>query len=260
MVKAMSWRDSSKEIKDRIRKRVWDLLEETNIALFPRPVYHRIPNFVGAEVAASKLSSLNIFKNAEVVKVNPDSPQRHVRYLALLQNKIVIMPTPRIRNGFIVLNPSKIPKDKLWIASTITGAYRYGNIVKPWILPKIDLVVIGSVAVNAKGARLGKGEGYAELEYAMLRMMCKVGEDTPVVTTVHDLQIVNDIIPVEPYDVNVDIIVTPTKIVYINPRPPKPKGIIWDLLSEEKLREIPVLRELKNMLKSVKDISCIQLT
>nr|GFA20580.1 5-formyltetrahydrofolate cyclo-ligase-like protein [Tanacetum cinerariifolium] len=38
-----------------IRKRVWDLMEGLNIAQFPRPVYHRIPNFVGAPIAADKV-------------------------------------------------------------------------------------------------------------------------------------------------------------------------------------------------------------
>ena len=38
-----------------IRKRVWDLMEALNIAQFPRPVHHRIPNFVGASLAANKV-------------------------------------------------------------------------------------------------------------------------------------------------------------------------------------------------------------
>lgn len=245
-----------KDIKNSIRNRIWKLLEEENIALFPKPVYHRIPNFIGADVAAAKLVSLDVFRKAKVVKINPDSPQRHVRYLALLQNKIVIMPTPRIRNGFIVLDPSKIPKDMLWSASSIAGAYKYGIIVEPWELPKVDLVVLGSVAVNTKGARLGKGEGYAELEYAILRSLCKIDGETYVATTVHDIQIIDNDIPVEPYDVGIDIIVTPTKVLYINPRPRKPKGIIWELLPEEKLIEIPILMKLRDTLKSEKHISC----
>ena len=39
-------------------------------------------------------------------------------------------------------------------------------------LPEVDLVVIGSVAVDPKtGARIGKGEGFAEIEYGVMRMM-----------------------------------------------------------------------------------------
>lgn len=45
-----------------IRKRVWDLMEVKNIAQFPRPVHHRIPNFIGASIAADKVILLSLFK------------------------------------------------------------------------------------------------------------------------------------------------------------------------------------------------------
>ena len=35
-------------------------------------------------------------------------------------------------------------------------------------MPTLDLVVCGSVAVNADGARVGKGAGYSDLELALL--------------------------------------------------------------------------------------------
>jgi 5-formyltetrahydrofolate cyclo-ligase len=44
-----------------IRKRVWDLLESENLAQLPRPVHHRIPNFVGAGAAAAKVRETIIF-------------------------------------------------------------------------------------------------------------------------------------------------------------------------------------------------------
>lgn len=243
-----------KEIKNRIRYKVWHTLEEKNIALFPKPVYHRIPNFIGADVAAQRLTSLELFKTAQIVKINPDSPQKFVRYLALIHNKIVIMPTPRIKHGFILLDPSKIPRNKFGEASTISGAYKYGVFVDPLSLPKIDLIVIGSVAVNTRGARLGKGEGYAELEYAILRTLCKINEDTYVITTVHDMQVVDDDIPVEEHDVGVDIIVTPTRVIKIEPRPRKSKGIIWNILPDKKISEIPVLRRIKEFVENEKAI------
>lgn len=66
-----------------IRKRVWDLLESENLAQLPRPVHHRIPNFIGAGAAAAKLASLPAFQTAQCVKVNPDTPQKQVRLLTL---------------------------------------------------------------------------------------------------------------------------------------------------------------------------------
>ena len=43
----------------------------------------RIPNFAGAKLAAERLAGHRIWKRAQVVKANPDSPQTHVRRRAL---------------------------------------------------------------------------------------------------------------------------------------------------------------------------------
>ena len=237
--------------KRRIREYIWRLLEERGVAAFPRPVYGRIPNFKGAEVAAEKLFSTPEWRRARIVKVNPDAPQRPVRLRALIDGKILVMATPRMREGFLLLDPRLIPPQYYRDASTIRGAFRWGRKLTLDDLEKlkIDLIVTGSVAVDRSGGRLGKGEGYAELEYAVLRELGAVTEDTPVATTVHDLQVVERI-PREEHDLTVDIIATPRRLYRIEPRPPKPPGILWDRLPEEKLREIPLLRELRRRLKA----------
>lgn len=231
-----------KKEKERIRYYIWNLLEKRGVTKFPRPIVGRIPNFKGSELAAAKLSSLPIFKSAKVIKVNPDSPQIPVRFLALKYGKILIMPTPRIRQGFLLLDPAKIGFNKLKFASTIRGSFKYGKRIKPWDLPNIDLIVMGSVAVSLDGKRLGKGEGYGELEYAILREFNKVTNRTPIVTTIHDLQLVDEI-PSEDHDVPVDVIITPNRIIEIKTKLPKPRGIIWDKLNEHKFNEIPLLLE-----------------
>lgn len=235
----------SKEFKEKIRKYVWRILEEKNLARFPRPVYGRIPNFVGAERAAQKLFKLDIWKNAKVVKVNPDSPQKIVRLRALEEGKILIMPTPRIREGFLLLNSKKIPRKYYNHASTIRGAFIYGEKVSLDNLPKVDLIVIGSVAVDLYGTRIGKGGGYAELEYAILKELGLVDENTPIVTTVHDIQVFYEKFPREPHDLAVDLIITPTRVIEALMPRPRPKGIYWELLNDEKLNEIPILKDLK---------------
>lgn len=75
-----------------IRKRVWDYMEAKNIARNPRPVHHRIPNFEGAELAAANLCSLPEFQSAKVVKVNPDTPQKEVRFGVLTAGKRLMAP------------------------------------------------------------------------------------------------------------------------------------------------------------------------
>ena len=49
--------------KWKIRKAIWDYMEENGIANFPRPVHHRIPNFLGSDDAADRLASLPEFKS-----------------------------------------------------------------------------------------------------------------------------------------------------------------------------------------------------
>ncbi len=224
-----------------VRRRIWALLEEKGVARFPLPAFGRIPNFVGAEEAARRLASTEDWRRAEVVKVNPDSPQRPVRELALAHGRLLIVPTPRLREGFLLLDPRKVPKEEYAFASTIKGSFKWGSPISPEDMPKVNLVVIGSVAVNRYGDRLGKSEGYSEIEWAIVKEEGKVDEGTPVVTTVHDLQIVKEDFPTLPYDLPVDLIVTPTKILRAERRREKPRGIYWDLMPSEKVREIPLL-------------------
>jgi 5-formyltetrahydrofolate cyclo-ligase len=242
-----------KEIKHAIRERIWRTLEERDLAAFPRPVYGRIPNFKGAEEACRNLASTEEFRRARLVKINPDAPQRLCRELALSLGKAVVMPTPRIREGFILLDPGLIPRGAYREASTISGAFKWGRPVKPWDLPPVDMVVVGSVAVNPKtGRRLGKSHGYAEIEWGILSGLGKVGEETPVATTVHDVQLVEDDIPREPFDLPVDITATPTKLIRVAKRDPKPRGIFWEYVTDEMLREIPLLSEVKMFLSMLK--------
>lgn len=239
-----------KELKERLRQEVWDLMERLNVARFPRPVYGRIPNFVGSEAAAGKLRLLECFRTSKVIKVNPDSPQHPVRANALRDGKLVLMPTPRLKEGFILLDPSRIPDDVVGYASSIKGSFELGERVDLWSIPKVDLVVVGSVAVNTKGVRLGKGGGYAELEYAILRELGCVSRSTKVITTVHHTQVLDRDIPHELHDLVVDVIVTPTGVVSIDAAVfEKPAGVYWELVTESLLRDIPVLRELKARLR-----------
>ena len=242
--------NSVKELKRKIRERIWNLLEQSNVARFPKPVYGRIPNFIGAEKAAQNLLRTSIWRNAKVVKVNPDSPQKPVRLNALEQGKVLIMPTPKIRSGFILLDPQRIPKQLIRRASTIRGAFFLGVIYdkeKIAELPRIDLIVTGSVAVDKYGTRIGKGGGYAELEYAILREIGKVNDSTPVVTTIHDLQLLDEKLPREVHDLPVDLIITPSRRIKALQPYPKPKGIYWELIDRDKIDRIPTLRWLYYM-------------
>ena len=182
---------------------------------------------------------MDVWQNAKAIKCNPDSPQKFVRQKALQEEKTIYMAVPRLRKEkcFIELKGRMLAN----VASSIKGAFRYGKPVYPWEMKKIDLIVAGSVAVNRKGARVGKGGGYSDIEYAIAREVGIVDETTPVITTVHDIQVIDDEIPMKEHDVPVDYIITPTKIIETEKIYEKPKGIIWDILD----KELPILEIIK---------------
>ncbi|KQK79303.1 methenyltetrahydrofolate synthase domain-containing protein [Amazona aestiva] len=195
--------------KGDIRQKVWDYLEASGLADFPRPVHRRIPNFKGSHQACCSIRELDMFIRAREIKVDPDKPLEGVR-LAALQ-----------------------------------GIKEYSVPVGLEGKAQVDLVVVGSVAVSEKGWRIGKGEGYADMEYAMMVSMGAVQEDAPVVTIVHDCQVV-DIAEelLGDHDLTVDYILTPTRIIKTDCKRPKPRGIIWHKVTSEMLAKIPILRSL----------------
>jgi 5-formyltetrahydrofolate cyclo-ligase len=67
-----------------------------------------------------------------------------------------------------------------------------------------------------------------------------------VLTTVHELQVLNERIPMTSHDVPLDLIITPRRVIRTRRRRPKPAGIVWPELSDEQRREIPALRALRS--------------
>ncbi|HEY2921576.1 MAG TPA: 5-formyltetrahydrofolate cyclo-ligase, partial [Candidatus Binatia bacterium] len=104
------------------------------------------------------------------------------------------------------------------------------------------LVVCGSVAVNRRGARVGKGGGYSDLEFALLTEQKKIAANTPIVTSVHPLQIVDEEMPMTEHDIPLSAIITPAEVIELQSSFSRPKGIYWSMLAQEKIDEIPVLK------------------
>ncbi len=234
--------------KRALREATWDRIVAAGVGRFPAPT-GRIPNFVGAEDAAERLRALDEWQAASTVKSNPDSPQWPVRQRALLDGKVVYMAVPRLAENdpFFLLDPddlSETPRK----ASSIAGASRNARTVQVDELEPVDLVVTGCVAVDETGARLGKGGGFSDLEYALAWEAGLLGPDTVVVTTVHELQVVpaGDI-PVTDHDFRLDLIVTPERVIDCRAerRPDRPTPRIhWDQLTADKIAAIPLLERL----------------
>uniref|UniRef100_A0A673YCX3 Methenyltetrahydrofolate synthase domain-containing protein n=1 Tax=Salmo trutta TaxID=8032 RepID=A0A673YCX3_SALTR len=231
-----------------IREKVWDYIEAKNLANFPRPVHNRIPNFKGAHTACAKVSELQVFNETDEVKVDPDKPLEGARLAVLQARKTLLVPTPRLRTGLFnkIVPPEGASKEELRVCSTSQGVKEFSVPVGLDSKVQVDLLVVGSVAVSEKGYRIGKGEGFADMEYAMMLCMGAVTESTVVVTIVHDCQVVD--IPedlIESHDITVDYILTPTRVIKTDCQRPKPQGVIWTKLNAEMLEKIPVLKKLR---------------
>jgi 5-formyltetrahydrofolate cyclo-ligase len=229
--------------KQAAREHVWSTLEDEGLARFPFPPQGRIPNFEDAPEAARRLVDHPLVADAGQVKVNPDAPQRFVREALLEAGVRVYVPTPRLRGGFHELDPDAIAAEHRADAAKLSQMEDHARPVDLDELPAMDLVVAGSVAVSPEGHRVGKGEGYSDLEHAILR---ELGHPpAPVGTTVHPVQVVDEL-PREATDVAVSLVVTPEETIEIDDPPPAPDGIDWTELSEERVDEMPILEQLRD--------------
>jgi 5-formyltetrahydrofolate cyclo-ligase len=227
-----------------LRDEVWSAMRAAKVARFPGAA-GRIPNFTGAEAAAERLRGTPEWQAARTLKSNPDSAQLPVRQRALEDGKTVYMAVPRLAGPepFFALDPDHLSESPRKAAS-ISGATRSARRVTLAEVTPVDLVVTGCVAAGEDGSRLGKGGGFADLEFALATAAGLIGPETVTVTTVHELQVrPSGVIPLTGHDVPVDLIVTPERVIDCRSRRgPRPtSGIIWADLTEEKIAAIPLL-------------------
>lgn len=223
------------------RQWAWDALNDRGFARFPFPAHGRIPNFEGAELAARRIFSESPWREASAIKVNPDSPQMHVRLQALTRGIRVFVPTPKLKGGFHLLDPECIPPSCFRQAATLSSMPEWSQSVPLDELPQLDAIVTGCAVVTPGGKRAGKGAGYSDIEYAILRELGH--KPIPVATTVHEVQIVEDF-PIETNDLPLSLICTPIRTLRVASPPPPPVGIEWSRLTAEDIEAMPLLGDL----------------
>lgn len=234
--------------KSDIRNKIWNYLADNNLSVFPRPPHRRISNFKDADAAGDSITSLDVFKNAQVVRIDPDKPLEQIRFKTLEAGKSLLVPTPRLRNNVFsrIVPPADCGAKLLRGCASRQGVEEFSEPLDIDDKIHVDLVIVGCIAVSSKGWRIGKGGGLSDLEYAMMASLGVVDSKVPVVTMVHDCQVLDlkdDLFG--SHDLPVDYIVTPTRVIECTGNLAKPKGIIWSLLKQDKLNHIPVLRRIR---------------
>lgn len=203
---------SVRQEKAAIRQRVWQQLRDSSVGR--GAIFDRIPDFVGSELAASRLAELPQWQAARTVMANPDRAQQPVRALALAAGKLLFMAVPGLSKAdpFYRLDPAELGDDTGCAADRRVAA-ALAPTVSVADMPPIDFVVCGSVAVDRRGVRIGKGAGYSDREIEMLLEAGLMSRGTLVVTTVSDMQILDQVLPREGHDHLVNVILSPSACV-----------------------------------------------
>ena len=237
--------------KDAVRKLMWNRLVEQGLSI--GPTHDVIPNFVGAESAAWRLSQTKAWKSARTIKCNPDPPQYAVRLRALYDNKVLYAPVPYLTKEFPYLrvDPLQLQKQGITfeLAATSQGFVTHGERIGFDGVKEghLDFCVVGSVAVSRQGARTGKGAGFADLETGIFRELGVIDQHSVMATTVHSCQITqaeDPLIVMRSHDSPLDLIATEQELIVTNNTQPRPKGVAWEHVREEQFESIPFLRQL----------------
>ena len=217
-----------KQEKESIRKSIYDKLLNEGQSLRPNGDYGKIPDFKGSDIAAELLATTKEWKNSKTIFCSPDSAQIPVRYIALKENKNLIMASPNLEHGYLFLEGNNL-NGKEKEASTKEGAFDYcskffdfGEKASSILVDyepnsfdmAIDMVVEGSVGVDRLGNRIGKGKGFADREIEDLFNKGLIDENTPLVTTIHPFQLLENV-PMEDHDKKLNMIVTTHEIIRI---------------------------------------------
>ena len=236
--------------RSHIRQQIWDALRQVarpdtrfhfNFAEF-------IADFEGSDRATARLTALDWYQQARVVFVTPDNCLELLRAQTIRDGKVLLMTTYGICRGFLVLERTDVPsglEDWAVLLDVIERVGRYVSLAEIQAHYPVDLLVTGGSAVNLQGARFGKGHGFFDIEWACLYSLGVVEVTTPIIDVVHDCQVVDEELPISPFDTICDAIITPTRTIQVS-NPQKPTGgIHWERLAPGMMESISIFKEMK---------------
>lgn len=235
-----------------IRQRIW---EKLNAVARPDTRFHMnfaevIPDFEGSEAAIDRIAALPAYEASKFAFITPDNCLVDLRRRMIEAQMPFVMSTYGIFRGFLLIEPGSVPKGAELYAAWLDGMEHFGKPVSLEDITRMgrfDFMATGASAVSVDGVRFGKGHGYFDLEWGMFTDLGLADDQTPVVACVHDVQVVEDKLHPSETDILVDLIATPTRLVTVERRGRRPRGIKWDLLLSEQIQSTPPLRELARM-------------
>ena len=197
-----------------IREEVWTLLEQARVVR-GRTVHDKIPDFYGSKEAAERVFDLELSGrkpgSSRATRTRRKGPCGNRPWK---KASCSTWPCPACGTRSALwswtLRLWPVPRPRV---DTISGAFRHGRPVFVEEMRQVDLVISGSVAVNRDGVRVGKGGGYADLEYGLATAAGIVSPDIPVITTIHPMQLLAEDLPRTDHDVPLNYAATPDEVM-----------------------------------------------
>ncbi|MDR3473167.1 MAG: 5-formyltetrahydrofolate cyclo-ligase [Devosia sp.] len=235
-----------------VRERIWSKLKPV---AKPDTRFHLnfgevIPDFEGSALATDRIVALDAYKASRFAFITPDNCLVDLRRRMLEAQKPFVMSTYGIFRGFLYVEPGSVPKDAELYAAWLDGMEHFGrpiSLEEITRMGRFDFMVTGASAVSIDGVRFGKGHGFFDLEWGMFTDLGLADDQTPVIAAVHDVQVVDDKLHPSETDILVDTIATPTRLLTVERRGRRPRGVKWDLVTPEQLESTPPLRELARL-------------
>lgn len=233
----------------RLRRVIWDRLIEVARpdSRFHFDFANFIPDFEGSRRCVDAIRRMPEYREARTIVVTADNSLEVFRERALADGKRLVVCTYGLLRGFVLVRGKRVRPEDRPLAATLDGMERCGKRLSYEELRAagpLDLMVTGAAAVSREGVHFGKGHGYLELVWGLLSEMAIVGQQTPLIASVHECQVVEESAPRAAYDVTVDVIVTPSEVVRCRPLP-KPVGLSWERLPRRFVETRPYFEEVR---------------
>jgi 5-formyltetrahydrofolate cyclo-ligase len=192
--------------------------------------------------AAAAIRKCIAYREAHHLLVPPSAPFFQVRLNALMDRKLLTVPSPGMQSGFQHFNPDRIPpKDRVAAARLrVSGVGLTRSAYGSPIPRPVDLVMGEAFWGDRDGGLIGDGRGHLDLVCAVLTALKWLDAHARILAVVWEVAETSTC-PQEEHDVKAHWIITRQGVVRTTlthaPRP----AIHWEKLSRRQIRRNEVL-------------------
>ena len=193
---------------------------------------------------AEELRRLPVYRRAQQIFVDPAPCLKQIRLNALMDGRELVMPSPALKEGFYLLQAKTIPFTQRIQAVTPGGLNEFGRklTLAECRNLQISLLVTSVTAWDESGNRLGGGQGFFDLSFAILTELQAISPDAVVCGVAGQSQKIASV-PVDPWDVKMDGVITEDGIdVFANDQ--IEGTLFWEQLSAKRIRKMSLLWKL----------------